>query len=362
MRGADVMQESLFTVKRLEEFVPQAHPLRGVRDLLNTALKAMDADFNAMYAPRGRDSIAPEKLLRALMLQALYGIRSERQLCEQLEYNLLYRWFVGIALDDGVWDHSSFTTNRDRLIEHDGVRTLFGHIVEQAKVAGLLSDEHFSVDGTLIRAWASHKSVVPREGPPPPSSGPRNNPEVDFKGQTRTNDTHVSKTDPDAMLARKSNNEGAYPSYAGHVLMENRNGLAVEVRLTQATGTAEREAALDMLKEQPQAKSVGADKNYDTHGFVAACREHGITPHVAQNTARRGGSAIDGRTTRHEGYRISQVIRKRIETLFGDKKQHRGGRQVKVRGLAKVDFIFTLGTAVTNLVRMAKLLGPPQAA
>jgi IS5 family transposase len=261
-----------------------------------------------------------------------------------------------------VWDHSSFTTNRDRLIEHDGVRALFGHIVEQAKAAGLLSDEHFSVDGTLIRAWASHKSVVPREGPLPPSSGPRNNPEVDFKGQTRTNDTHVSKTDPDAMLARKSNNEGAYPSYAGHVLMENRNGLAVEVRLTQATGTAEREAALDMLKEQPQAKSVGADKNYDTHGFVAACREHGITPHVAQNTARRGGSAIDGRTTRHAGYRVSQVIRKRIETLFGDKKQHRGGRQVKVRGLAKVDFMFTLGTAVTNLVRMAKLLGPPQAA
>lgn len=359
MRGADVMQESLFTVKRLEDFVPISHPLRGMRDLFNTALKRMDADFNAMYADRGRHSIAPEKLLRALMLQCLYGIRSERQLCEHLEYNLLYRWFVGLSLDDAVWDHSSFTTNRDRLIEHDAVRTLFGNLVAEAGAAGLLSDEHFSVDGTLIRAWASNKSVAPKDGPPPPTSGPKNNAEVDFKGQVRKNDTHESKTDPDALLARKSNNEGAYPSYAGHVLMENRNGLAVDVRLTQATGTAEREAALDMLANQPGAKTVGADKNYDTKGFVADCREKGVTPHVAQNTARKGGSAIDGRTTRHVGYLISQRIRKLIETLFGDKKQHRGGRQVKVRGLDKVAFVFTLGTAATNLVRMAKLLRPP---
>jgi transposase len=359
MRGADVMQESLFTVKRLEDFVPASHPLRGMRDLLNAALKGMDADFNAMYADRGRHSIAPEKLLRALMLQCLYGIRSERQLCEHLEYNLLYRWFVGLSMDDSVWDHSSFTTNRDRLIEHDAVRTLFGNLVDEADAAGLLSDEHFSVDGTLIRAWASNKSVAPKDGPPPPTSGPKNNSEVDFKGQMRKNDTHESKTDADALLARKSDNEGAYPSYAGHVLMENRNGLAVDVRLTQATGTAEREAALDMLADQPAARTVGADKNYDTHGFVAACREMGVTPHVAQNTARKGGSAIDGRTTRHAGYLISQRIRKLIETLFGDKKQHRGGRQVKVRGLNKVDFVFTLGTAATNLVRMAKLLRPP---
>lgn len=362
MRGADVMQESLFTVKRLEDFVPKAHPLRDIRELLNTALKQMDSDFNAMYADSGRYSIAPEKLLRGLVLQTLYGIRSERQLCEHLEYNLLYRWFVGLSLDDAVWDHSSFTTNRDRLIEHDAVRTLFGQIVAQAAQSGLLSDEHFSVDGTLIRAWASNKSLVPRDGPPPPTGGAKNNPEVDFKGQRRKNDTHVSKTDPDALLARKSKNEGAYPSYTGHVLMENRNGLAVDVRLTQATGRAEREAALDMLKDQARAKTVGADKNYDTHGFVATCRSQGITPHVARNTARPGGSAIDGRTTRHAGYGISQVIRKLIETHFGDKKQHRGGRQVKVRGLAKVDFVFTLGGAVTNLVRMARLLGPPQAA
>lgn len=362
MRGADVMQESLFTVKRLEDFVPQAHPLRDIRELLNTALRQMDADFNTMYADRGRYSIAPEKLLRAPVLQSLYGLRAERQLCEHLEYNLLYRWFVGISMDDAVWDHSSFTTNRDRLIEHDAVRTLLGNIVAQAEAAGLLSDEHFSVDGTLIRAWASNKSLAPRDGEPPPSSGPKHNPEVDFKNQTRKNDTHVSKTDPQAMLAKKCKNEGAYPSYTGHVLMENRNGLAVDVRLTQATGTAEREAALDMLKDQAAARSLGADKGYHTHGFVASCREQGITPHVAQNSARPGGSAIDGRTTRHAGYGISQVIRKLIETHFGDKKQHRGARQVKVRGLKKVDFVFTLGSAVTNLLRMTKLLGPPCAA
>jgi transposase len=359
MRGADVMQESLFTVKRLEDFIPKAHPLRGIRELLNSALKAMDGDFDAMYADGGRDSIAPEKLLRALVLQALYGLRSERQLCEHLEYNLLYRWFVGIAMDATVWDHSTFSTNRDRLIVHEGVRVLFERILDQARAADLLSEEHFSVDGTLIRAWASTKSLIPREGPPPPSSGSKNNPEVDFKGEERKNDTHVSKTDPDARLARKSNNEGAYLSYLGNLCMENRSGLAVDVRLRQVSGRAEREAALDMLKDQAGAKTVGADKNYDTREFVQSCREQGITPHVARNTQRRGGSAIDGRTTRHAGYGISQVMRKLIETHFGDKKQHRGGRQVKVRGIKKVEFVFTLGTAVTNLVRMVRLINPP---
>jgi IS5 family transposase len=233
----------------------------------------------------------------------------------------------------------------------------------EAGAQRFVQGQHQIEHGALIRAWASNKSLVPRDGPPPPpASGPKSNPEVDFKGQTRKNDNHVSKTDPDAMLARKSNNEGAHPSFAGHVLMENRSGLAVDVRLTQATGTAERKAALDMLKDQPAARTIGADKNYDTHGFVAACRERGITPHVAQNTARPGGSAVDGRTTRHAGYILSQRIRKLIETHFGDKKQHRGGRQVKVRGLKKVGFVFTLGTAMTNLVCMAKLLGPPCAA
>lgn len=358
MRGADVMQESLFTVKRLDDFVPKVHPLRDIRDVLNGALKQMDGCFAQMYADGGRYSIAPEKLVRALVLQMLYGIRSERQICEHLEYNLLYRWFVGLSMDDAVWDHSSFTTNRDRLIEHDAVRELFGRVLAQANDAGLLSDEHFSVDGTLVRAWASNKSLTPRQGPPPPTSGSKSNPEVDFKGQRRTNDTHVSQTDPDAMLARKSNSEGAYLSYAGHVLMENRNGLAVDVRLTQATGKAEREAALEMLHDQPHARSVGADKNYDTHEFVQDCRARGIAPHVAQNTKRPGGSAIDARTTRHPGYALSQTIRKLIETHFGDRKQHRGGRQVKVRGLEKVDFAFTLGATVTNLVRMTRLLRP----
>jgi transposase len=361
MRGADVMQEGLFSFKRLEEFVPQDHPLREMRTIINAALTRLDSKFDEMYAPTGRDSIAPEKLLRALILQALYAIRSERALCEHLGYNMLYRWFVGLAIDAEVWDHSSFTRNRDRLIAHEAVKCLFGEILGTADRAGLLSDEHFSVDGTLIRAWASHKSIVPRDGGEgPPRSGSKSNPEVDFKGTRRSNDTHVSATDPDAMLATKSNRDGAKPSYAGHVLMENRNGLAVDCQVTQATGTAEREAALDMLARAPQAKTVGADKAYDTADFVAGCKDLGISAHVAQNHKRRGGSAIDGRTTRHAGYAISQTIRKQIESLFGDAKQHRGIlRQLKVRGLDKANFIFELTMTVANVVRMAKLLRLP---
>lgn len=361
MRGADVMQEGLFSFKRLDEFVPEQHPLRGIRAIINAALIRLDAKFDQMYAPTGRDSIAPEKLLRALVLQALYSIRSERALCEHLGYNMLYRWFVGISIDTEVWDHSSFTRNRDRLIEHEAVKCLFGEILGTADQAGLLSDEHFSVDGTLIRAWASHKSIVPRDGGDgPPKSGAKSNPEVDFKGAKRSNDTHVSATDPDAMLATKSNREGAKPSYMGHVLMENRNGLAVDCMVTRATGTAEREAALTMLAGVPEADTVGADKAYDTAAFVAGCRDLGVTPHVAQNTKRRGGSAIDARTTRHAGYDISQTIRKRIENLFGDSKQHRGMlRQLKVRGLDKANFVFALSMTVTNVVRLAKLLRLP---
>jgi transposase len=367
VRGADVMQEGLFSFKRLEEFVPTEHPLRGIRTILNAALARLDAQFDDMYAPNGRDSIAPEKLLRALILQTLYSIRSERALCEHLGYwwqplgschNLLYRWFVGLAIDSEVWDHSSFTRNRDRLIAHDAVKCLFGEILGAADAAGLLSDEHFSVDGTLLRAWASHKSMVPRDGGEgPPKSGSKSNPEVDFKGIPRSNDTHVSATDPEAMLATKSNREGAKLAYTGHVLMENRNGLAVDCMVTQATGTAEREAALMMLANAPEARTVGTDKAYDTADFVAGCRDLGVTPHVAQNTQRRGGSAIDGRTTRHVGYTISQTIRKRIENLFGDGKQHRGLlRQLKVRGVGKANFVMTLTMSVTNLVRMAKLM------
>lgn len=358
MRGADILQEALFTTKQLEDFVPMGHPIRAISAILNQSLKAQDALFATMYSRFGRDSIAPEKLLRATMLQALYGIRSERALCEQLEYNMLFRWFVGVGVEQALWDHSTFTRNRQRFIAHDAARAVFAGILTQAEAAGLLSEEHFSVDGSLIRAWASNKSLVPRDpcAPPPERSGPANNVEVNFKGQRRSNDTHVSATDPEAMLCTKSPREAAHPSYLGHVLMENRSGLAVDCTLTHANMAAEREAALEMVGEQPKARTLGADKNYDTRSFVAACRNLGVTPHVAQNSARAGGSAIDGRTTRHVGYEISQRIRKRIETIFGDAKQHRNARQFKVRGKAKADFMFTLTIAVSNLVRMAGLM------
>jgi len=357
MRGADVLQESLFTVKTLNDFVPAGHPLRPIREIVNVALKEMDALFARMYSEFGRESIAPERLLRALILQALYSIRSERQICEQLSYNMLFRWFTGIGMDDAPWDHSTFTKNRDRLLDHDVMRELFGQVISQARAQGLLSAEHFSVDGTLIRAWASHKSFVPKDGPPPPQSGSRANPEVDYKGTQRTNDTHASTTDPQARLYTKSAKVGAIPCYMGHVLMENRNALVLDERLTQATGTAEREAALAMLAEQPGArrKTVGADKAYDIAPFVDGCHEIGITPHVAQNTTRRA-SAIDERTTRHPGYAVSQVIRKLIETIFGDAKEHGRLRQLKVRGLERARQMFTLAMTVVNLRRLPRLL------
>lgn len=357
MRGADVMQESLFTCMTLNDFVPANHPLRPIREIVNTALKAMDATFAAMYADSGRDSIPPEQLVRGLILQALYGLRSERLLCESLAYNMLYRWFVGLGLEKAPWDHSTYTKNRDRLIEHEVVRELFERVLEQARAKHLLSAEHFSVDGTLIRAWASHKSVQPKDGPASPSAGPRANPEVDFKGERRTNDTHQSTTDPEARLYKKSPGVAAIPAYLGHVLTENRNGLVVDERLTQASGTAEREAALEMLADLPgeARKTVGADKAFDTESFVDGCRELNVTPHVAQNTTNRR-SRIDARTTRHEGYALSQFARKLIETVFGDAKQHGILRQVKLRGLEKVQLLFTLAVTVVNLRRLPRLL------
>jgi transposase len=366
MRGADVTQESLFVIRQTVDFVPAGHPLIAIREILNRALRDMDVLFESIYDDRGRYSVPPEWLLRGLVLQALYGIRSERLLCEQLGYNLLYRWFVGLSMDDVAWDHSTYTRNRDRLIEHDVIRGLFGQVMQQAKEAQLLSSEHFSVDGTLIRAWASHKSFVPKDGPPPPSSGSRSNPEVDFKRQKRSNETHASTTDPDARLFTKS--KESLPAYMGHVLMDNRSKLAVDTRLTLATGRAEREAAIAMLADLPgeQRKTVGADKNYDTAEFVANCREIKVTPHVAQNTYEydtktgkrvKRESQIDARTTRHGGYAVSQVARKVIETLFGDGKQHGGTiRQVKLRGLAKVDNVFTLAMLTTNLRRLPGLM------
>jgi transposase len=368
MRGADVTQERLFVTRKTADFVPTGHPLVAIREILNAALRDMDVLFESIYDERGRYSVPPEWLLRGLVLQALYGIRSERLLCEQLGYNMLYRWFVGLSMDDAAWDHSTYTKNRDRLIEHEVVRALFERVMQQAKEAKLLSDEHFSVDGTLIRAWASHKSFVPKDGPPPPSSGSRSNPEVDFKGKKRSNETHASATDPDAKLYAKSNKQESVPAYLGHVLMENRSKLAVDVRLTQATGTAEIEAALQMLAALPgrQAKTVGADKNFDATEFVSGCRELNVRPHVAQNAYQyetktgkraRRRSRIDGRTTRHAGYAFSQVIRKMIETLFGDGKQHGGTiRQVKLRGRAKVSDVFTLAMLTVNLRRLPGLL------
>jgi transposase len=367
MRGADVTQEALFVVTKTSDYVPAEHPLIAIREILNTALRDMDRLFESMYEERGRYSVPPEWLLRGLVLQALYGIRSERMLCEQLGYNMLFRWFVGLAMEDAAWDHSTYTQNRDRLIKHDAIKTLFGHVMQQAEQAKLLSAEHFSVDGTLIRAWASIKSFVPKDGPPPDKTGSKSNPEVDFKHQKRSNDTHASTSDPDSRLFTKSKKAEALPSYMGHVLMDNRSKLAVDTRLTLATGTAEREAAIDMLASLPgeQRKTVGADKNYDTEEFVNACREINVTPHVAQNTyeyntktgkrAKRK-SRIDARTTRHAGYRVSQVIRKVVETLFGDGKQHGATiRQVKLRGQLKVSDVFTLSMLTVNLRRLPKL-------
>lgn len=368
MRGPDVTQEGLFVVRKTTDYVPAGHPLIAIREILNGALRDMDFLFESIYELRGRYSVPPEWLLRGLVLQTLFGIRSERLLCEQLGYNMLYRWFVGLGMEDAAWDHSTYTQNRDRLIKHEVIRELFGQVMKRAEDAKLLSAEHFSVDGTLIRAWASHKSFVPKDGPPPDKGGSKSNPEVDFKRQKRSNETHASTTDPDARLFTKSSKDGSVLAYLGHALMENRSNLAVDTRVTQATGTAEREAALEMLGALPgqQRKTIGADKNYDTAGFVAACREIKVTPHVTQNTYEydtksgkriRRESAIDARTTCQPGYAVSLVIRKLIETLFGDAKQHGGTiRQVKLRGMDKVNDVFTLAMMTVNLRRMPALL------
>ena len=358
MRGADAMQESLFTVAKLDDFVPADHPLRAIRVLVNDALTAMNAQFNAIYADSGRDSIAPEKLIRALLLQVFYSIRSERQLCEQLRYNLLFRWFVG-------WRSMtrSGITRRSRRIATGCWRikwwkACLPRCMRVADARGLLSKEHFSVDGTLIQAWASQKSFRPKDGSDDqrPGGGGRNA-QADWKGQPRSNDTHASTTDPDARTYRKSHNTASILCYQGHVLMENRNGLVVSAVVTHADGFGERRAALAMLDAVPDTgrRSVGADKAYDTTDFVAACRERKVTPHVACNDTRRGGSAIDGRTTRHPGYRLSQIIRKRIEEHFGWGKTIGRIRQTVFRGLQRVDQQFKLTMTASNLMRLARM-------
>lgn len=357
MRGLDVMQESLFTVTKLEDFVPSDHPLRAIRSLINESLARLNGLFGTIYADTGRESIAPEKLVRALLLQVFYSIRSERQLMEQMRYNLLFRWFVGISIDDAVWDHSVFSKNRDRLLEHKVIESFFAEVMMLADKRNLLSKEHFSVDGTLIQAWAGQKSFRPKDGSDDQTPSGGRNALADWKGQPRSNDTHESQTDPDARLYRKSHNTAAILCYQGHVLMENQSGLVVSAVVTHADGTGERTAALAMLDTVPgsQPKTVGADKAYDTADFVAGCRERNVIPHVAQNSARRGGSAIDNRTTRHEGYRLSQTIRKRIEEHFGWGKTVGRIRQTVYRGLQRVDQHFKLTMTASNIVRIARM-------
>ncbi len=360
MRGADVTQEALFTVAKLEDFVPADHPLRPIRHMINGALKGLDTLFSQIYADGGRASIAPEKLIRALLLQVLYSVRSERLLVEQLHYNLLFRWFVGLAIDDAVWDHSTFSKNRDRLIEHAVIEALLSEVLDFAQKSKLLSDEHFSVDGTLIKAWASQKSIKPKDEAPPPGDPPGRNPDTDWRGQPRSNDTHASSTDADARLYRKSDRTEALLAYLGHVVIENRSGLVVNAKASLAEGSAERETALSMLAELPPKpnRTVGADKAFDTFDFVAAVRALGFTAHVAQNSKRRGGSALDERTTRHAGYEISQRMRKRVEEPFGWGKTVGQIRQTVFRGLARVNLQLLLTMAANNLVRMRSLLAP----
>jgi transposase len=357
MRGADARTDQLFSYLSCEARVPKDHPLRAIRPIVDEALTALSAEFENLYAPIGRPSIAPEKLLRALLLQAFYSVRSERQLIEQLDYNLLFRWFVGLSMDAPIWDVTVFTKNRDRLIEGEIAAKFIAAVLSRADVKTLLSDDHFSVDGTLIEAWASMKSFRPKDGGGSPP-GPGRNGERDFHGEKRSNETHASTTDPEARLIRKGRGQGAKLAYMGHVLMENRSGLAVDARLTQATGTAERETALDMVDDVPGSHRItlGADKAYDAADFVAELRERIVSPHVAQNTSGRR-SAIDGRTTRHPGYAVSQRFRKRIEEVFGWVKSSAGLRKTRHRGVARVGWTFTLTVAAYNLVRLPKLLG-----
>jgi transposase len=357
MRGKDERSGALFSYVDLEARVPQSHPLRTIRTIVNEVLAALSGEFAKLYSPVGRPSIAPERLLRALLLQAFYSIRSERQLVERIEFDLLFRWFVGLGIDEAVWDATSFTQNRERLLAGEVAVKFLAAVLAHPRVARLLSSEHFSVDGTLIEAWASLKSFQPRDGSGEPPAAGRNG-ERDFHGEKRTNDTHESTTDPDAKLFRKGPGKEARLCFMGHALMENRHGLIVGAVATRASGHAERLAALHLIEphaDRPTLVTLGADKGYDAAGFVMECREIGVTAHVAQNTAGRR-SAIDGRTTRHPGYAVSQCIRKRIEEAFGWAKTIAGLGKLHHRGLPKVDWQFTFAMAAYNLIRLPRLL------
>jgi len=356
MRGADRRTEGLFSYVSCESRVPAGHPLRLILPITDSALAGLGGAFQQLYARNGRPSIAPEKLLRALLLQAFYSIRSERQLMEQLDYNLLFRWFVGLGVDDPVWDVTVFTKNRDRLLEGEIAAKFLRAVLVQPEVEALLSDEHFSVDGTLIQAWASMKSFRPKDGSGEPPAPGRNG-ERDFHGERRTNATHISTTDPEARMFRKGRSKEAKLSFIGHALMENRHGLIVDGRLGEANGTAERDEAQTMVAAIPGRHriTVAGDRNFDTRDFVAALRDLNATPHIAQNTSNRR-SAIDGRTTRHPGYATSQRARKRIEEAFGWIKEIALQRHARHRGKERVGWQFTLAAAAYNLIRLPKLL------
>jgi transposase len=368
MRGSDKQSGSLFSYVDLEARVRGDHPLRTIREVANAALNDLSSSLAALYTDFGRPSIAPEKLLRAMLLQAFYGIRSERQLMERLEFDLLFRWFVGLGVDDLVWDHSTFSKNRDRLLEGEIAAKFLAAILDQPKVKRLLSSDHFSVDGTLIEAWASIKSFRRKDGNDDGSPGTGRNAERNFHKEKRSNETHQSTTDPEAKLYKKGDGQPAKLCYMGHALMENRHGLAVGGGVSQATGTAEREKALELIDdhrgESERRITLGADKAYDVTQFVHDLRGRSVTPHIAidghlSKTGKRRKTAVDGRTTRHVGYDISQRCRKRIEEVFGWIKSSAGLAKVKLRGRDRVDAAFTLALAAYNLVRLPKLLVAP---
>lgn len=372
MRGADTKQSSMFCLLSPESVVPEKHPLRVLLPRVDEILRRLSPAFDEMYSAIGRPSIPPERLLKGTLLMALYTIRSERQFCDQLGYNLLFRWFLGMDMVEPAFNHSTFSQNRERLLAHDVAGQFFREVVELARGAGLMSDDHFTVDGTLIEAWASMKSFQPKkadqgeEQPAAPEPGvDPNNEGVNFRGEHRSNETHASTTDPEARLMRKGRGKEAKLCYSAHALMENRNGLLVDLLVMPATGTAEREAALEMIDRSLPGQrriTLGADKGYDTAAFVAACRERNVTPHVARNDGRKGGSAIDGRTSNGEGYQVSQRIRKRVEEIFGWTKTVGGYRKTRVKGVERNQLAaFMLGAAY-NLMRIAKLLARGAAA
>lgn len=364
MRGRDVRQGAMVVLMNPEDVVPQGHPLRRIRALADQALADLSPPFEEMYSVIGRPSIPPERLLASSLLMALYSVRSERLFCEQLDYNLLFRWFVRMPMDEPAFDHSTFSANRARLLAHDVAGEFFRRVVERARREKLTSDEHFTVDGTLIEAWASLKSFRPKGEKPGdrPSDGDPGNPSVDFHGEKRSNATHASTTDPEARLARKGKGKEAKLCFSGHALMENRHGLILDVRIEEAAGAAERDTALDMIDfTLPGSKriTVGADKGYDTEGFVRGCRERNVTPRVARNEKRNGGSALDERTTRHPGYAISGRIRKRIEEFFGWGKTVGGMRKTRYKGVDRTQVWAYFVGAAYNLLRMAKLIPLP---